>query len=115
MIETHEIEEAFRKLISEKLGIKFFQRRSPHNSVFLINIEAFPKNIVTDNEILPCLQDCFNAMGFELNLLNLNLMSMRPDDAFTWIEVKKGEEKFSVGVTNATTFPLYIIITFTKL
>lgn len=106
------MEETFRKLISEKLGIEFFQRRSPRNSIFLISIEAFPENIVTDNEMLPCLQVCFNAMGFELNL---NLSSMRLEDDFTWIEAKKGKEKFSVGITNTTTPPLYIIITFTKL
>lgn len=107
-MKTDEMKETFRKLVSEKLELNFVPR--PNSSHFLVSVQTFPQRVVTDNELLPCIFNCFNSMGFKVDM-----SSIKPDDDFTWIEMRQGEEKFSVGITNAITPPLHIIITVTRL
>lgn len=107
-VKASEMQKTFQKLVSKKLGIDFVFRDS--SPCFLISVKTYPQRVVTDNELLPCLFNCFNTMGFKVDM-----NSIKPDDDFTWIEMRRGEEKFSIGITNAITPPLHIIITVTRL
>lgn len=100
--------ETFRKMISEKSGLNFIPR--PNNAHFLVSIQAFPKKVVIDNELLPCVIQCFSDMGFELDK-----DSLRPNDDFTWMTMRKGNEVFSVSITNTIMPPFYVIITVARL
>ena len=101
--------EIFRKMISESLGINFsFRPNHPH---FLISVQAFPQKVITDNKLLSCVAQCLGDMGFELDA---DLVSPKDDD-FTWIKTKKEKETFSVGITNTMKPPFYIIITLTRI
>lgn len=100
--------ETFRKLISEKLGLDFVPR--PNSTHFLVSIQAFPKKVITDNELLPCVIKCFSNMGFEPDM-----DSVSPKDDFTWMTIRKGNEVFSVGITNTIMPPFCIIITVARL
>ena len=99
--------ETFRKLISEELKLDFVPR--PNQSCFLISAQAFPQRVMTDDEVLLPAIRCFNGMGF-----TVDLHSIKPtEDDFTWLKMKRGDETFSAGISNAIKPPFYIIITVT--
>ena len=104
MPKISDMTEVFIRLMSEGLGINFTPRDSI--SHFLVSIEAFPEKVVTDNELIPCLEQCLSAMGLEIDL---NSLMIKGD--FTWIKVKNGSEAFSVGITALKVPYFQIIIT----
>ncbi|MFA4817675.1 MAG: hypothetical protein WC608_03030 [Parcubacteria group bacterium] len=103
-IKTEEMEETFRKLVSEKLGIDFISRNS--SPCFLISIKAYPNRAVSNDELLRCLDSCFKTTEFEPDLT-----SMKSDDDLISIKMERGDEKFIVGIVNATEPAPRIMIT----
>lgn len=94
MFRTSEEVEAFRKSLSEKLGIAFSSRKSSSN--FFVNIQAFPEGCISDNWLFHCIEECLNAMG-----IHLNRDSLRAEKSgIVFVKMTKGEDVFYLGVTN---------------
>lgn len=104
MPESNEMKEKFRKLVSERLGINFISRNS--SPCFLISAKACPDRVVAKDELFPCLDNCFNAIGFKLDL-----NSIKSADDLSSIKMERGDEKFIVGIVNATEPAPRIMIT----
>jgi hypothetical protein len=94
----------FRKLISEKLGINFSEREA--NQKFLVSIEAFPKKIIENEELVSGIKECLSTIGFDLDESSIDR-----DRDFIWAKMKNKDEGFSIGITNSVTEPVYIIVT----